>query len=44
MAEENVLKEVEKFLGFATDVMMNGIKIEDITIEGGGNKGILFHS
>lgn len=34
MAEENVLKEVEKFLGFATDVMMNGIKIEDITIEG----------
>lgn len=33
MAEENVLKEVEKFLGFATDVMMNGIKIEDITVE-----------
>lgn len=34
MTKENVLKELEVILGFATEIIMNGIKIEDITIEG----------
>ena len=34
MTTEDVLKELEVILGFSTEIIMNGIKIEDITIEG----------
>ncbi len=30
MTKENALKELEVILGFATEIIMNGIEIEDI--------------